>query len=49
MEIIEIIESTARDIFKLEIELKRTLKPYKYTPAINFKGYTECFTTLGED
>lgn len=44
--IIEVIEGSASYIFNKELELKRALKPNKYTPLIKFRGKTECYKSL---
>lgn len=43
--IINEYNSEIGEIFDLEIELHRKYKKYQYFPKINFKGYTECYTT----
>ena len=43
-EIIKVIEGDSGYIFDLENKTKKLFKKYKYTPLINFKGETECYT-----
>jgi len=42
-EIIKTIEGEAGYIYDLENRLKRFLKACKYTPAVDFRGSTECY------
>lgn len=39
----ETIKTTFWNAFLLEKDLKRAIKKYRYTPAIDFGGWTECF------
>ena len=38
------IEGSAEYIYDLENEIHREIKDYRYTPQIEFKGQTECFS-----
>jgi hypothetical protein len=49
MEQIKVIESSdANKIYELELESKRSLKEYKFTPDIAFSGKTECYKIVPE-
>ena len=41
-----LVQDNPSDIYDLEKELHQALKEYRYEPKIEFKGYTECFTTI---
>ena len=43
-EILEIIQGTAEDIYKLEVEMKRQNREFSYIPKNKFGGMYECFS-----
>lgn len=45
-EIVEVIKSSAENVFNKELALKKKLKPFKYIPALDFKGRNECYSKL---
>lgn len=47
-EILKIIKGNCEEIFRLENDLKRINKEYKYIPILKFKGRNECFTQFKE-
>jgi hypothetical protein len=40
----ETVETTFWNAYLLEKDFKRAIKRYRYTPAIDFGGWTECFS-----
>jgi len=41
----QIIKTTFWNAYLIEKDLKRAIKKYRYTPSIDFGGWTECFIT----